>query len=202
MDSYFCQKQQFEVKNILMIDLFHTNTQLLSSQDINWWTGVVWITCGLLWCFYQLFGLSFWRHPFTAEDPLLRQWCCDTFLQICWRNKLIFILDGLRVSNFKQMFIFGWTMTLTPKASQWAVLHIHTHFKRYAVIQPNEQMFPSQIQTWARLLRHSGGPQTCWQTSGLSNPEPPTEEFPQNPADEDEFTNITSSSVSQISSGK
>ncbi len=25
--------------------------------------------CGLLWCFYQLFGLSFWRHPFTAEDP-------------------------------------------------------------------------------------------------------------------------------------
>ncbi len=30
-----------------------------------------WITCGLLWCFYQLFGLSFWRHPFTAEDQLV-----------------------------------------------------------------------------------------------------------------------------------
>ncbi len=29
----------FEVKNILMLDLF----QLLSSQDVNWWTGVVWI---------------------------------------------------------------------------------------------------------------------------------------------------------------
>ncbi len=58
------------IKNILMMDLFH----LLSSQDINWWTGVEWITCGLLWCFYQLFGLSFWRHPFTAEHPLLRQW--------------------------------------------------------------------------------------------------------------------------------
>ncbi len=29
--------------------------------------GLEW--CGLLWCFYQLFGLSFWRHPFTAEDP-------------------------------------------------------------------------------------------------------------------------------------
>ncbi len=27
--------------------------------------------CELLWCFYQLFGLSFWRHPFTAEDPLV-----------------------------------------------------------------------------------------------------------------------------------
>ncbi len=28
-------------------------------------------SCGLLWCFYQLFGLSFRRHPFTAEDPLV-----------------------------------------------------------------------------------------------------------------------------------
>ncbi len=24
--------------------------------------------------FYQLFGLSFWRHPFTAEDPLVSKW--------------------------------------------------------------------------------------------------------------------------------
>ncbi len=39
MDSYFGQKQQFEVKKVLMMDLF----QLLSSQDVNWWTGVVWI---------------------------------------------------------------------------------------------------------------------------------------------------------------
>ncbi len=60
--------------------------QLLTSQDINWWTGVVWITCGLLWCVYQLFGLSFWRHPFTAEHPLLSKWCTVTFLQIWWRN--------------------------------------------------------------------------------------------------------------------
>ncbi len=36
-----------------------------------------------LWCFYQLFRLSFWRHPFTAEDPLLSKWCNATFLQIC-----------------------------------------------------------------------------------------------------------------------
>ncbi len=55
--------------------------------------------CGLLWSFYQLFGLSFWRHPFTAEHPLLRHWCNATFLQIWWRNKLILILDGLRGSK-------------------------------------------------------------------------------------------------------
>ncbi len=42
--------------------------------------GLEW--CGLLWCFYQLFGLSFWRHPFTAEHPLLSKWWNATFLQI------------------------------------------------------------------------------------------------------------------------
>ncbi len=51
------------------------NTQLFASKDINWRTGVVWVACGLLRCFYQLFGLSFWRHPFTAEDPLVSNWC-------------------------------------------------------------------------------------------------------------------------------
>ncbi len=38
-DSYFSRKQPFEVKNVLMLDLF----QFLSSPDVNWWTGVVWI---------------------------------------------------------------------------------------------------------------------------------------------------------------
>ncbi len=56
-------------KNVFMY-LFLTNTELLASQDVNWRNGVVWIICGL-WCFYQLFGLSFWRHPFTADDPLV-----------------------------------------------------------------------------------------------------------------------------------
>ncbi len=66
--------------------------------------GLEW--CGLLWCFYQLFGLSFWRHPFTAEHPLVRHWCSATFLQIWWRNKLIYILDGLRVRTFSEAFHF------------------------------------------------------------------------------------------------
>ncbi len=35
MNSYFAQKQWFEAKNILMMDLFLTNTQLLSSQDVK-----------------------------------------------------------------------------------------------------------------------------------------------------------------------
>ncbi len=61
----------------LIMDLFLKNVQLFTSQDVT--DGLEW--CGLLWCFYQLFGLSFWRHPFTAEDPLRSKWCNDTFLR-------------------------------------------------------------------------------------------------------------------------
>ncbi len=79
--------------------------QLFTSQDnctVNWWTGVVWITCRLWWCFYQLFGLSVWRHPFTAEDPLVSKQCNTKFSQICSHEetKSIYILGGLRVSKF------------------------------------------------------------------------------------------------------
>ncbi len=45
------------------------------------WSGVDYLW--LLWCFYQLFGLSFWRHPFTAEDPLVSKLWNAIFLQIC-----------------------------------------------------------------------------------------------------------------------
>ncbi len=83
IDSYFVQKQRFEVKNTLMMNLFLTNSFWLLKMLLD---GLEW--CGLLWCFYQMFGLSFWRHPFTAEHPLLSKWCNATFLQIWWRNKL------------------------------------------------------------------------------------------------------------------
>ncbi len=63
--------------------------------------GLEW--CVLLWCFYQLFGLSFWRHPFTAEDPLVSKWCNATFLQTCSDEQTN--LDGLR-GHFLLIFIF------------------------------------------------------------------------------------------------
>ncbi len=139
MDSYFSQKQRFEVKNFLM-DLF----KLLSSQDVNWWTGVVWITCGLLWCFYQLFGLSFWRHPFTAEDPLLRQWCSDTFLQIWWINKLIHILAGLRGRTFLAFFFFLWTISLK-----------HLYLLRFSIcIHYIPIVFTKYMPVWCIALFH------------------------------------------------
>ncbi len=85
----------------------------LVSQDVNWWTGV----CGLLWCFYQLFGLSFWRHPFTAEDPLVRTSCYIFPNLFPWWNKLIYILDGLRVRHFQLFFMFWWTISLRNTSS-------------------------------------------------------------------------------------
>ncbi len=48
--------------------------------------------CVLVWCFDQLFGLSFWRHPFTAEDQLVSKWCKATFLQICSEEETILFL--------------------------------------------------------------------------------------------------------------
>ncbi len=69
--------------------------QLFISQDINWWTGV-------LWCFYQLFGLSFWRHGFIGEQVM---WCYISPNLFSWRNKLIYILDGLRI-HFQLIFFF------------------------------------------------------------------------------------------------
>ncbi len=84
-------------KNILMMDLFITNMQLFTSQDINWCSRVLWGTCGLLWCFYQLFGLSFWRHPFTAEDPLVSKGHDANFfksvqVKTAWRWRIFFFL--------------------------------------------------------------------------------------------------------------
>ncbi len=99
-----------------MMDLFLTNMQFSTSK--NWWTGLVWITCGLLWCFYQLFGLSFWRHPLTAEDLLVSKWCNATFLQICSHEEPNSSTTPMAWAwvNFQQMLIFGITIPLSAYA--------------------------------------------------------------------------------------
>ncbi len=61
------------------------------------WSGVDYLWFIVM--FNQLFGLSFWRHPFTAEDPLLSKLCNAAFLQLWWRNILVCILDDLRESK-------------------------------------------------------------------------------------------------------
>ncbi len=61
--------QWFEIKNI-SIDVYYKHSDIVGYLQI-------------IVMFYQLFGLSFWRHPFTAEDPLVSKWCDGKFIQIC-----------------------------------------------------------------------------------------------------------------------
>ncbi len=109
MDSYFGQKWRFEVKNILMMDLFLTNTQLLSSQDVNWWTGVVWII---------VFLLSFWRHPFTAEHPLLSKWWNATFHKQKLKTKFSANFHFWMNYFFKLNWSVNFISNVSPKTPQ------------------------------------------------------------------------------------
>ncbi len=72
------------------MDLFITNTQLVD-----------YLHC--LWVIVMFFGLSFWRHPFTAEDPLVNNWCNAKFLQICSDKETNYMIW---VSNFFSKFSF------------------------------------------------------------------------------------------------
>ncbi len=42
-----------------------------------------WRCVDYCYVFISCFGLSFWRHPFTAKDPLVSKWYNAKFLQIC-----------------------------------------------------------------------------------------------------------------------
>ncbi len=97
MDYGLSQKQWFEVKNCAgFVFVFKMLT-----------TGVVWIIVMFLSAVWH----SFWRHPFTAEHPLLRHWCSDTLLQTWWRNaSTSWMAWGW--AHFQQIFIFGWTINL------------------------------------------------------------------------------------------
>ncbi len=70
MDCILARRDDLKL-NALMY-LFLKNTQLFTSYYINYWTGVWIIGYG---GFYHLFGHSFWRHPFTLDDPLVSKWC-------------------------------------------------------------------------------------------------------------------------------
>ncbi len=94
--------------NTLQMDLFvllQTCSFLLLKTLTD---GLEW--CGLLWCFYQLFGLSFWRHPFTAEHPLVIKWFHARFLQIYSDEETHLRLGW---SEDEHIFIFGWTIPVS-----------------------------------------------------------------------------------------
>ncbi len=87
-------------------DIFFFFTSTNIDYGLVFWTLTDGLeSCGLLWCFYQL--LNILTAPFTPEDPLVSKWCNAKFLHpFWWRNKFIYISDGLRVSTFSGNFHF------------------------------------------------------------------------------------------------
>ncbi len=107
----------------LIMYLFLRETQHFTSHAVNWWTGLEW--CGLLWCFYQLFGLSFWRHPFTAEDPLVSKWCNAQFPQFSSDEETNSWMAWGRVSTFSANFQFWVNYSLCHSSVLYALTVFH-----------------------------------------------------------------------------
>ncbi len=66
-----------------------------------------WSCVDYLWIilmFYQLFGLSFWRHPFTAVDPLVGKWCNTKFIRTCSNEEI-----NSSTSWMTWAWVFWWT---------------------------------------------------------------------------------------------
>ncbi len=107
------------------MNLLINNTQIFTSQDVNRWIGVMWITCGLLWWFYQLFRLPFWRHPFTARS--IGKWCNAEFLQIRSDDEINSSTSQMAWEwiHFLQIFFLGYTIPCTV-----LLFHIMHSFKQ------------------------------------------------------------------------
>ncbi len=78
-------KQITSLNNVTLFLAITTNVTW-SLQATVWWiyhkqVDFIWLT-RVEWIIdvYELFGLSFWRHPFTAEDPLVSDRCNAKFL--------------------------------------------------------------------------------------------------------------------------
>ncbi len=147
--SYFSRKR----------DLFLKNMQLLASQDINWWTGVVGVD------YLRIIGMflsAVFDSPCDGTHslqriPFVSKWCNATFLQISSdEEKLIYILDSQRVSIFSANFhcwvnnSFKWTLKLND-------LSLFQHFKLiFLSLNPKLWYLTAGILIGALKLLHIG----------------------------------------------
>ncbi len=87
------------------MELFLTDMQLLKT-----------LTDGLLWCFYQLFGLILTApihcRVFTGEQLMQ----CHIFQNLMMKQTFIYILDGLRTITFLENWLnFAVKLIFFPK---------------------------------------------------------------------------------------
>ncbi len=126
MDSYFSWKQWSEVKNVSM-ELFLTNSLLFTLQYVNWWSGAVWITCGLWWCFYQLFGLILTApiHCRGSIGEQVMEYHWNAFLQICFHEGTNSSTSWMAWGwvHFQEMFLFAWTILLNEHSHHILTQH-------------------------------------------------------------------------------
>ncbi len=123
-------------------------------QDINRWTEVIWIICGLLWCFYELFGLSFWRHPYTAEDPLVSKRWNAPFLQICFDEETnsftcsIFIIN---ICEYKPKLIHINRCTYSDDLIWTAGFICVTYLRLYELFEAWQFLLRGRV--WTKTIR-------------------------------------------------
>ncbi len=109
------------------MDLFITNMQLFTSQDIQLkdWSHVDYIVAFLLAVCTPILTAPIHFKGSTGEQVLLN------FSKSVLMKKNTYILDGLKVNPFifiyvfKQMFIFGCTIPLSAQILSEATGHIH-----------------------------------------------------------------------------
>ncbi len=99
------------VISITMLSMLSVMQSLsLLNKLINKSCGVMCITCRLLRCSSQLFGL--WWHPFAVKDPLVSKWCS----RINWIHlfyKVLPLTFYPHLGWLKGEYISGWSVPLT-----------------------------------------------------------------------------------------
>ncbi len=96
-----------ELLLIMVILITGTVFCFLQTHSFSLINGDVLITNGLLWCFYQLLGLSYWRHPFTAVDPLVSKWCniLNFTIQLCFLEAKSMKIFTISLTCFYTLFV-------------------------------------------------------------------------------------------------
>ncbi len=103
-----------------MMDLFLTNMQVFTSQDVN-------RLCGLRVDYCDVFISCLDSHSDGTHSLQRMHWCNATFLQICSDEEtLIYTLDDLWVNKILAIFHFGWTIFFFKFSSYFkAIILIH-----------------------------------------------------------------------------
>ncbi len=113
-EKYAQIKRGLEVKTVFetflnkYVDVNFENTRFCTSQDIN--CGLD--SCGLLWCFHQLFQTHF---DGTHSMQIIHWWASDAMLNFT-KSVLMKKNSISRMAcvwkHFQQIFIFGWISPL------------------------------------------------------------------------------------------